>query len=221
MTSTVDHPADAVRVEVVQPRHGDVEPDARRRRVHRDHRPGQEAEHHAVGEVVGRDQACGRRSSRAGSRASGARAWRWAPSGTSSSAPPAGCRRSRPPTTVDGADAGGDEQRADHQLGAGGVLAGVLADEAREAEPGALRHGLALVLVDGLGLLRRWCRQPCVRPIVTACGRRRRRQRPRGGWGRTAPREPAAPCPCPAARTACRTAGSAACSRAARGRPCG
>ncbi len=49
---------------------------------------------------------------------------------------------------VERADARGDEQRADHELGAGRVLAGVHADEALEAQQGPLGHRLAFELVS-------------------------------------------------------------------------
>ena len=45
------------------------------------------------------------------------------------------------------ADAGGHEQRADHQLGAGRVLAGVHADKALEAQQRRCGHGLAFEFV--------------------------------------------------------------------------
>ena len=47
----------------------------------------------------------------------------------------------------------GQEQRADHQLGARHVLAGELADVALQPEQGLLRHRLALVFVDGVVVL--------------------------------------------------------------------
>ena len=59
---------------------------------------------------------------------------------------------------VEGARAPGHEQRPDHELGAGGVFAGVHAPEGAGAFPGLLGHRLALELVAGVvRLVRRSC----------------------------------------------------------------
>ncbi len=55
-----------------------------------------------------------------------------------------------PGNEVEGADSGGHEERPEHQFRARRVLAGVLADEAAEPEPGALGHRFALEFLDGV-----------------------------------------------------------------------
>ena len=142
-----DDPSQAVGIDVVQLRHREVEPHAKRSRRDGDHRAGQEAEHHAVGQVVGdsepaaadsfelviQRQARARRDRRRHEH-------------------PAEDRQQvadeQPDDEIERADAGGHEQRTDHQLGARGVLAGVLADKAPEPQPRPFRHGFAFVLVD-------------------------------------------------------------------------
>ena len=119
-----------------------------RRRVDRDHRAGEEAEHHAVGEVVDRHQLAPadllelvvERQARA--RGDGRGQQRPAEHGEQ-------VADEQSADEVDGAHARGHEQRADHQLGAGRVLAGVLADEAPEPEVRPLGHRLAFELLDG------------------------------------------------------------------------
>ncbi len=55
---------------------------------------------------------------------------------------------------VEGADAGGQKQRADHQFRARDVLARELADVVLQPEQGLLRHRLALVFVYRVAVTR-------------------------------------------------------------------
>ena len=166
MTSTATHPADAVRVEVVQARHGEVEPDADRRGGHRDHRAGQEAEHHAVGEVVDRDELAAadllelevERQARA--HGDGRRQEHPAQHGQQVA------RRSRPPTT--------SKALTPEAMNSGPIISSVPAVcspaywPTKLEKPSQARSGTGSRSYSSTGssCVRRWCRQPCVCPIV-------------------------------------------------------
>ena len=146
MASTATTQPDAGGQGVGQLRHGEVEIDAERRGGDGHHGPRQDGEHHAVGQVVEHDQAPAadllelevKRQPRARGDGRGEEG-------------PAQHREQvaeqQAEDEVEGADAGGQKQRADHQFRAGDVLAGELADVVLQPEQGLLRHRLALVFV--------------------------------------------------------------------------
>ena len=139
-----EYPAKTVGVEVVQTRHGKPEPHAERRRRHRDHRPGQEAERDAVDGVVQHDElASGNFLKLIVERQPHARRDRRGHERPAQHGEQIADEQAH--HEVDGTHARRHEQRADHQLRARRVFAGVLADETAEAELRLRWDGFAFV----------------------------------------------------------------------------
>ncbi len=132
-TSSRDHPAQAVGVDVRQSGHLQVEDRSEGRRRHRDHGAGQEAEHDAVGQVVQRHQLATADflqlvvQREPGPRGDGRREGHPTEHGQQ-------VAQQQTHDQIEGAHARGDEQRADHQLRARHVFAGVHAHEALEPQ---------------------------------------------------------------------------------------
>ena len=143
-----DHPTDTGRIEVIEARHGDIEPDAYGGRRDGDHGAGQEAEHHAVGQVVEDHQVAT------------ADLFQLVVEGQSDTGGN-GCTDEYPAqdgqrvaqqqshNQVKGTRARGDKEGANHQFGTGAVFARIHADETLEAQVGLGRHRLAFEFTRG------------------------------------------------------------------------
>ena len=110
-----------------------MEPHAQGRGGDRHHCPGQEAEHHAIGQVV----ECHQLAAADLLQLEVERESRPRGDGGAHEDPTRHGQEIAHEQADDNivrADAGGDEQRPDHQLGSGRMFAGVHADEAAEAQ---------------------------------------------------------------------------------------